>query len=159
MLLKYTPQPTPLTSSFERCGPTELMGSLVCSYPSSLFLLPNKRIKAGSSWLDHSTNTGIMSSFTPTKFARHCLDLELFDRLVSRVPFRTMSTDSVRTLLHWHRHRALLFSVPNHRRATDCVSHSLCHCCGKWQSTHILYDIYTVRRSWIEHNRCSDRTV
>ena len=73
---------------------------MVCPYPTLRFLLTKKRIKSVSTWLDYNTDTETVSSFAPTKSPRHCLDLEPFDNLVSRVPSRTMSTNPVRTLLH-----------------------------------------------------------
>jgi len=145
----------------QTCGP---IGRMVCRRPSRTYIaLPQEHARQGFMTVSFQVNrvadAYTWNSFIYSEFVRCCLDHVLSDRLVSRVHSHAVFAHSMRTMLHKHRHKTSLLSIPNRRGGADCVGHSLYYRCLKWQSHHILCDTYPAQQFWMEHDRSYDRVV
>jgi len=145
----------------QTCGP---IGRMVCRRPSRTYIaLPQEHARQGVMTVSFQVNrvadAYTWNSFIYSEFVRCCLDHVLSDRLVSRVHSHAVFAHSMRTMLHKHRHKTSLLSIPNRRGGADCVGHSLYYRCLKWQSHHILCDTYPAQQFWMEHDRSYDRVV
>jgi hypothetical protein len=113
----------------------------------------HRGVRTVSFGMKRNADVDTLSSFIYSDFTRCCLDVALSDRLVPRVLSHAMFTHSMRAVLHEHRHKASLVSIPNRRGTVDCFGHSLYYRCRKWQSHYIICDIYPAQQSGMEHDR------